>query len=461
MLSKNEGVKAAVADKLPEQSVVDSQEPGSSAAKVHARLLSSKLLADAVHAVVDTLKEVLNPSLARKGAKLGGEEEESEEEETEDGEDEDNEDEEIIEDSRKGKKTRLTAPDDEDSGSEAEVDDAGWESGTVDGGEVEEGADWESDSGDEGGEIAVANSSDESDDDSDDESDDGDENPAAGDSGVDSDAPPPKKAKSSGKETGAKSALGGVSTFLPSLSVGYTRGDSDASDISDGEGGAADAPRKNRRGQRARRAYVHLLYVFLLVLCHPFPTVALASPCGAAPLPHVAYSSTMIAHRCPWLQHLGEEVRAEREPRQEPTTATSTAATSEVRQVAWRARRAWRRWQIQPERAASGPRNIDWPKPRTYPNARPGKLAIWQWPKARAQCIEWRWLWRQRQRPTGGEGETSAPVLGGEEKTEGEAEPRHRGRPGEEDHLFLAVRRQAGRGCTYCIVRTVATRFKN
>lgn len=55
------------------------------------------------------------------------------------------------------------------------------------------------------------------------------------------------------KDHSEKSATS--STFLPSLAVGYTRGDSDASDFSDGEAGAADGgPRKNRRGQRARRA---------------------------------------------------------------------------------------------------------------------------------------------------------------------------------------------------------------
>ncbi|KZV70175.1 Bud-site selection protein [Peniophora sp. CONT] len=43
------------------------------------------------------------------------------------------------------------------------------------------------------------------------------------------------------------------SLFLPSLAVGYTRGDSD-SDFSDSEAKVADSVRKNRRGQRARRA---------------------------------------------------------------------------------------------------------------------------------------------------------------------------------------------------------------
>ncbi|PIL22546.1 hypothetical protein GSI_15235 [Ganoderma sinense ZZ0214-1] len=246
MLSKNEDVKAAVEDKLPENSLVDSQEPGSSAAKVHARLLSSKIMADAVHAVVDTLKEVLNPALAR--VKVGNAEEESEEESEEEEVDEDEDDSPTVH-SRKGKNTKPVHPNNDESGTEeAEVDDAGWESGTVDGGEAGEGAGWESGSIDDGDHIAVGNSPDESDEDSDDDSDEDSSSSAADESGLDY-GPPPKKAKSS-----AKPVADGVSTFLPSLSVGYTRGDSDASDISDGEGAAADAPRKNRRGQRARRA---------------------------------------------------------------------------------------------------------------------------------------------------------------------------------------------------------------
>lgn len=44
------------------------------------------------------------------------------------------------------------------------------------------------------------------------------------------------------------------SNFLPSLAVGYTRGDSDASEWSDIDAQVDEAPRKNRRGQRARKA---------------------------------------------------------------------------------------------------------------------------------------------------------------------------------------------------------------
>jgi len=44
------------------------------------------------------------------------------------------------------------------------------------------------------------------------------------------------------------------STFLPSLSVGFIRGDSDSDEFSDSETKLVDGVRKNRRGQRARRA---------------------------------------------------------------------------------------------------------------------------------------------------------------------------------------------------------------
>jgi len=55
----------------------------------------------------------------------------------------------------------------------------------------------------------------------------------------------------------------GESTFLPSLAVGYTRGDSSASEWSgDGRDTIDPSPRKNRRGQRARKAYVAFLFGF-------------------------------------------------------------------------------------------------------------------------------------------------------------------------------------------------------
>lgn len=63
-------------------------------------------------------------------------------------------------------------------------------------------------------------------------------------------SPPKKPSDSKAKAPAAKSQ------FLPSLSVGFIRGDSD-SDFSDTEANPVNV-RKNRRGQQARRAYVRL-----------------------------------------------------------------------------------------------------------------------------------------------------------------------------------------------------------
>lgn len=67
-----------------------------------------------------------------------------------------------------------------------------------------------------------------------------------------------KKEKEKAAAQPAKSAPAGSSTFLPSLSAGFTMGDSDNEDdysLSEGEDQDPALPqRKNRRGQRARRA---------------------------------------------------------------------------------------------------------------------------------------------------------------------------------------------------------------
>ena len=72
----------------------------------------------------------------------------------------------------------------------------------------------------------------------------------------------PPKVSANVKSTSTASAA--ESKFLPSLSVGFTRGDSD-SDWSDGEAGLADGPKKkNRRGQRARKAWVVVSFFYSL-----------------------------------------------------------------------------------------------------------------------------------------------------------------------------------------------------
>ncbi|KAH9891636.1 Bud-site selection protein [Cubamyces lactineus] len=258
MLSENEDVKAALAEKLS-NNLVQPQAPGSSAAKVHGRLLSSKIIADVVHTVVDSLKAILDPSLAKPKAKS-----QEPELELEGDESEEDEDEEIDAErgSTKGKKVRLAAVDESgDEGEEASdgedaMDDAGWESGTVD--ENDDGAGWESGTVDDDEPRHMA--SDDEDESEDDENEGEQDDSEDGDEDSDSaDEQPPRKVKAlpAAKEPKGKSkAVGAESTFLPSLSVGFTRGDSDASDLSDAdaEAAAADLPRKNRRGQRARRA---------------------------------------------------------------------------------------------------------------------------------------------------------------------------------------------------------------
>lgn len=115
------------------------------------------------------------------------------------------------------------------------VGDAGWESGSVHS---------EGEAGVEGLESSNDSSSESS------EEEDADhQRPRKGH--VKSDAKPASKAQAALKPAASASS----STFLPSLSVGFVRGDSDGSDWSGDEGDDADvAPKKNRRGQRARRA---------------------------------------------------------------------------------------------------------------------------------------------------------------------------------------------------------------
>ncbi|KAG8963112.1 hypothetical protein FRC03_003388 [Tulasnella sp. 419] len=67
-------------------------------------------------------------------------------------------------------------------------------------------------------------------------------------------SPPTKRSKQS--STSAKPM---ESTFLPSLSVGFTRGDSDASDVEDLPD-LSEPRRRNRRGQQARRAIWEQMY---------------------------------------------------------------------------------------------------------------------------------------------------------------------------------------------------------
>ena len=130
---------------------------------------------------------------------------------------------------KKAKKT-AAAP-------EAEVEDDGWESGSIDDAGVKADDGWES------GSVKSAYSNRTS------ESDSSESTPTSKKTLLKAGSNPnaPTKTKTSTPE----------SKFLPSLSVGFVRGDSD-SEFSDVE--APTEMRKNRRGQRARRASV-LLFV--------------------------------------------------------------------------------------------------------------------------------------------------------------------------------------------------------
>ncbi|PSR74804.1 hypothetical protein PHLCEN_2v9518 [Hermanssonia centrifuga] len=238
-LSENPHVNAAISSELAKD-LVPPAAPGSHLAKVQARLLSSKVLASEVVNAVNALKLTLSPESKSK----------QREEEIAD-----EDDEEFLQPPSKKSKLTIAATDaasheedsegDEDEprreslSDEEEVDDDGWESGSVRDGEVVSAARGEV-TDDELEEVNGGESSDRSDE-------------TEGETIV----PPSKKVISLSKPSTSKTAGKGVveSTFLPSLAVGFTRGDSDVSDWSDGEAAAADTVvKKNRRGQRARQA---------------------------------------------------------------------------------------------------------------------------------------------------------------------------------------------------------------
>lgn len=181
----------------------------------------------------------VSPELKKEKARL---EEQQEEGESADEHNEDDgvEGEEIQPPSKKTKLGKGHAKEESDAssrasaaGDEEEVDDAGWESGSIRDG------------------PGAQSESEESEDEQDEDSVDEGNNKRSTSSKQDS------KLSSTIKGTKAKPTQTkkvGESTFLPSLAVGFTRGDSDASDFSDDDDVGDVAPKKNRRGQRARQA---------------------------------------------------------------------------------------------------------------------------------------------------------------------------------------------------------------
>lgn len=277
-LSENEHMKAAVGKELA-SNLVTPATPHSNEAKVQGRLLSAKIIAAEVASVIDVLKSTLSPEL-KKTYSGDGEGEQNGEDGSAGGEGfvlpvkraklanarvgaaglSDANDEEEDAESASSRAENLH---DEDA-----ADDGGWESGSV-----HEGGDAGSD-GDSEGQS----------------------------SGEDDDDEPRRKTSSNPAKAFASKQSGlapdalktGKSTFLPSLSVGFTKGDSDASDFSDGDLGDV-APKKNRRGQRARRACVSFLFFF-------FPFFAVV---------HLCFATDSAG------QDLGKEIWEERQSRKE------------------------------------------------------------------------------------------------------------------------------------------------
>lgn len=250
ILSQNEHVQTAISSELS-SNLLSFSAPGTAARKVENRLLSSKTLAIEVRSVVNSLKEVLDPSL-RKAEEIGAIEDDVVERPLKS----------MRADKIKSAESAGGEVDDHDDGdgdgSDVEVgmsEADGWESGSIQGGE--DG--WESGSINSEAEGSESESDSSEDDDELEDEDDDIDVPTTVSSRAHHDPQTVEKSKKPGKDPKSKSKTVAESTFLPSLSVGFTRGDSDASDISDGETKAADV-RKNRRGQRARRAYVPFVF---------------------------------------------------------------------------------------------------------------------------------------------------------------------------------------------------------
>lgn len=207
-LSQDPNLQSAMSKSLS-STLIASAVPGSAAGVVQSRLLSSKVLAVDVSRIIEGLRRLLNPAERVYHAEVDSTE---------------------VSPSRKKKqKTQqnecwpnvppVDTPEDEPR---ADLGDDGWESGTISDGDHSVQGDSEVDEG--------------SDEEDNSTSDNGDDDPSI-----------PRERPSQGKSKATQS------TFLPSLSVGFIRGDSDT-DFSDSEEKAADTAKKNRRGQRARRA---------------------------------------------------------------------------------------------------------------------------------------------------------------------------------------------------------------
>jgi hypothetical protein len=203
MLSTHEDVKTAASAHLSSFSPVAST---SAVGVVQSRILSSKILASEIVRILGELRKIVFPMPAEDAAS-----------------DAEGADETIAGPIFTNTQPSEDQESDEDVDDEGDGDGDGWESGTVQDTDLE---------AEEQEEINKKRAS----------------HVAMLDEESDDPAPPKKQKVSLSKPTAR-----GESTFLPSLAVGFTRGDSD-SEWSDSEAKVADGERKNRRGQRARRA---------------------------------------------------------------------------------------------------------------------------------------------------------------------------------------------------------------
>ncbi|KAA1469979.1 Bud-site selection protein [Dentipellis sp. KUC8613] len=224
VLSKEPSIASAVSTELPSTLEPASAEP---LVKVEARLFSSKALSSEVNAVIVALRAIFKPTVdsdreevipAQPVIRARGD---SDRTQLVGGNDEST------------SLDELTAAEHEEPAAE-DAEDDGWESGTVDG---------------DSPRIPPERYQPQMDSDDEDAS---DESDTVSLSDV-SDTSPRKRPKPASPVDKKAKVKGLDSTFLPSLAVGFTRGDSDT-DWSDSEAKHADSSRKNRRGQRARRA---------------------------------------------------------------------------------------------------------------------------------------------------------------------------------------------------------------
>ena len=223
----------AMNKELEEGSLVVIAEPGTTVAKIQSRLLSSKFLSMQVATSLEALKVLLNPALKQNVPENNNAHASSSDKGIE-RPSKLRKEMPILHASSSTEKAQSRL---DNSNQTLDIDMEGWESGSIN-----EDGDEESDDGWESGDIGpndtqdsehVSNLESES---------------------KNNEANVKTKPSKTGKTVKSISSKN-VSTFLPSLSVGFIRGGSDDSDWSEAEDKGTDLePKKNRRGQRARRA---------------------------------------------------------------------------------------------------------------------------------------------------------------------------------------------------------------